>query len=79
MVPRGSLVSAVSLRGGQVDHLRAVQAIGYPLQLVGDAFQRDQRARHLAQPLVVFGMNATHAAPGVIRVGDAVRVVAGEA
>jgi uncharacterized protein YcbX len=28
---------------------------------------------------VVFGMNATHAAPGVIRVGDAVRVVTGEA
>jgi uncharacterized protein YcbX len=28
---------------------------------------------------VMFGMNATHAAPGVIRMGDAVRVVAGEA
>ena len=28
---------------------------------------------------VMFGMNATHAAPGVICVGDAVRVVAGEA
>jgi uncharacterized protein YcbX len=28
---------------------------------------------------VVFGMNATHAAPGEIRVGDAVRVVTGEA
>jgi len=28
---------------------------------------------------VMFGMNATHAAPGVIRVGDAVRVVEGAA
>jgi uncharacterized protein YcbX len=28
---------------------------------------------------VVFGMNATHAAPGAIRVGDAVRVVTGQA